>query len=226
MKLITLRNGWEIELRPPLKNKNEEIAATPENQQKDKEKEGVAALIFKQKIPYLARLKKDQLDDQFRKFLELYKQLHINIPIAEGLAQMSRYAKFLKDLLTNKRKTEEIAIMVLDARCSAILQKSLPNKMKDLGSFTILCSIGGLEEEKALADLGVCINVMPYKFFHKLGLGELRPTQMTLQLADQSIRYPWGIVEDDLVKVGKYIFLADFVVLDVDEDVVVRLILG
>jgi len=115
---------------------------------------------------------------------------------------------------------------VLEGNCSALLQKSLPNKMKDPGSFIIPCVIGGLGEEKALADSGASINVMPYTLFQKLRLGEPRPTRMTLQLADRSVRHPRGIIEDILVKVDKYIFPADFVVLDVDEDVKVPLILG
>jgi len=98
--------------------------------------------------------------------------------------------------------------------------------MKDPGSFIIPCVIGGLGEEKALADSGASINVMPYTLFQKLGLGEPRPTRMTLQLADRSVHHPRGIIEDVLVKVDKYIFPADFVVLDVDEDVEVPLILG
>ena len=106
--------------------------------------------------------------------------------------------------------------MILNAGSSGILQKCLPRK-KDLGSFNIHCSIGGLGEEKALADSGVSINVMPYKFFKKLGLG--RCTCMTLQLADRLVQHPTGIVEDVLIKVDKYIFLIDFIVLDVDDDV-------
>ena len=116
--------------------------------------------------------------------------------------------------------------MVLDARCSAIVQKSLRSNMKDRGSFTIPCSIGGLEQEKTLANFGASINVMPHKFFQKLRLGEPRPTQMTLQLADQSIKHPRGIVKDVLLKVDKYIFPTNFVVLDMDKEVEVPLILG
>jgi len=169
-------------------------------------------------------VKTDQENEQYKKFLGMFKQLHINIPFAEALAQMPNYTKFLKDLLINKRKLEESAAVVLDANCSAVLQKNMPSKRKDPGSFIIQCNIGNLGEEMALADLGASINIMPYTFFQKLGLGEPRPTQMTLQLADRPVRHPMGIVEDVLVKVDKYIFPVDFVVLDVDEDVEVPLI--
>jgi len=135
------------------------------------------------------------------------KQLHINIQFAEALTQMPKYAKFLKDLLTNKRKLEESTAVVLDANCSAVLQKNMPSKKKDPGSFIIPCNISNLGEEMALANLGASINIIPYTFFQKIGLGEPRPTQMKLQLVDLSVRHPRGILEDVLVKIDKYIFL-------------------
>ena len=97
--------------------------------------------------------------------------------------------------------------------------------MRICESFTISCTIGCLEDKKALANSRVIINVMPYKFFQKLGLEKPRPTWMTIQLANRSVRHPRGNVEDVLVKVDKYIFLANFIVLDVDEDVEVPLII-
>ena len=90
--------------------------------------------------------------------------------------------------------------------------------MKDLGSFTIPCLIGSLDINHALADLGVSINVMPYKMFKQLGLGKPKQTRMSIQLADKTIRFPRGIIEDVLVKVDKFIFPIDFVVLDIEED--------
>ncbi|KAK5784815.1 hypothetical protein PVK06_039353 [Gossypium arboreum] len=139
---------------------------------------------------------------------------------------MPTYAKFLKELLTNKRKFEDLSTVELNEECSAILQNKLPTKLKDPGSFTIPCLIGNLNVEKALADLGASINLMPYKMFKQLGLGEPKPTRMSIQLADRSVKYPRGIIEDVLVKVDKFIFPVDFVVLDMDEDVEVSLILG
>ncbi|KAK5840603.1 hypothetical protein PVK06_009506 [Gossypium arboreum] len=139
---------------------------------------------------------------------------------------MPTYAKFLKELLTNKRKFEDFSIVELNEECSAILQNKLPTKLKDPGSFTIPCLIGNLNIEKALADLGASINLMHYKMFNQLGLGEPKPTRMSIQLADRSVKYPRGIIEDVLVKVDKFIFPVDFVVLDMDEDVEVPLILG
>ncbi|XP_027348121.1 uncharacterized protein LOC113859587 [Abrus precatorius] len=139
---------------------------------------------------------------------------------------MPKYTKFLKDLLSNKKKLEELATVTLNEECSAILQNKMPEKLKDPGSFTLPCLIGRLIVDRALADLSASINLMPYSIFKKLGLREPRPTRMSIQLADRSIKYPRCIIEDVLVKVDKFIFPVDFVILDMDEDIDVPLILG
>ncbi|XP_076943693.1 uncharacterized protein LOC143614023 [Bidens hawaiensis] len=177
-------------------------------------------------IPYPNRLKKEKMEAQYGKFLELFKQLHINLPFIEAISQMPKYAKFLKDVLTNKRKLEELSHVTLNEECSAVLQNKLPTKKTDPGSFTIPCLIGDLFVSNALADLGASINLMPYAVFSKLGLGEPKPTRMSIQLADRSVKYPRGIVENMLVKIDKFVFLVDFVILDMDEDKTVPLVLG
>ena len=177
-------------------------------------------------IPYPGRLKQERLEAQYGKFLELFKQLHINIPFVEAIAQMPKYAKFLKEVLTNKRKLEELSHVTLSEECSAVLQNKLPTKMTDPGSFTIPCLIGNLSVSNALADLGASINLMPYAVFSKLGIGEPKPTRMSIQLADRSVKYPRGIVENMLVKIDKFVFLVDFVILYIEEDKSVPLIFG
>ncbi|XP_076941005.1 uncharacterized protein LOC143610368 [Bidens hawaiensis] len=151
-------------------------------------------------IPYPAHLKKERLEAQYGKFLELFKQLHINIPFVEALSQMPKYAKFLKDVLTKKRKSEELSHVTLNEECSAIMQNKLPEKMTDPGSFTIPCLIGRI--------------------------GEPKPTRMSIQLDCHSIKYPQVIVENMEVKIDKFVFPVDFVILDMDEDKNVPLILG
>ncbi|XP_010246155.1 PREDICTED: uncharacterized protein LOC104589504 [Nelumbo nucifera] len=140
--------------------------------------------------------------------------------------QMPHFAKFLNEILANKRKLGDVATVALNEECSAILLNKLPQKLKDPVSFTIPCTIGSLKINKALCDLGASINLMPYSVFKKLGLGEPQPTRVALQLADRSIKHPRGIIEDVLVKVDKFIFPVDFIVLDMEEDVDVPLILG
>ncbi|XP_073121915.1 uncharacterized protein [Henckelia pumila] len=172
-----------------------------------------------------AALKKAKLDSQFAKFLEVFKKLNINILFADTLMQMPSYAKFMKEILSNKRKLEEHAMISLPKNCSALVQNKIPPKQKYPGSFSIPCIINDLYFHKDLCDLGASINLIPCSVFRKLSLGEPKPTRMSLQLADRFIKYPRGIIEDVLVKVDKFIFPADFVVLDMQEDLDMPLIL-
>ncbi|XP_027368315.1 uncharacterized protein LOC113874277 [Abrus precatorius] len=106
-------------------------------------------------------------------------------------------------------KLEHDKIVPLIEECSAILKRKLPKKLKDPGSFSIPCEIGQGTVGRALCDLGASINLMPLAIMKKLGIEEVKPTNITLQLADRSYTYPYGIVEDLLVKVDKFIFPAD-----------------
>ncbi|KAL8492420.1 hypothetical protein ACS0TY_023852 [Phlomoides rotata] len=128
--------------------------------------------------------------------------------------------------MSHKRRIGEYETVTLTEECSAILQAKLPQKLKDPGSFTLPCKIGKDGNYRALCDLGASINLMPLSLFKTLGLGELKSTTMNLQLADRTVTYPRWIVEDVLVKVDKFIFPVDFVVLDMVEDRVIPLILG
>ena len=177
-------------------------------------------------VPYPQRLKKHKLDKQFTKFMKVFKKLHINIPFADDLEQMPSYVKFMKDILSQKRKLADFETVNLTEECSAILKRKLPQKLKDPSSFTIPCTIGNSIFERAICDLGANINLMPLSIFKRLGLGEARPTTVTLQLADRSLKHPRGIIEDVLVKVDKFIFPADFIVLDMEEDKEIPIILG
>ena len=148
------------------------------------------------------------------------------MPFIEVVTQMPLYAKFLKEILSKKRKIAEEGVVNLTATCSAVIQKNLPEKMKDPGSFTIPCTIGGVEIQKALCDSGACINLMPLSVARRLSLGELTPTTVTLQMADRTMAKLEGVIEDVLVKVGKFVFPIDFIILDIKEDSQVPLLLG
>ena len=160
------------------------------------------------------------------KYLEMFKKIQMNIPFIEAISHMPHYAKFLKEIVSNKKKLEEYATIALTEECSAVIQNKLPPKLKDPGSFTIPCTIGTCGIDKSLCDLGASINLMPLSIFQKLGMGELKPSTTTLQLADRSVRYPLGVLEDVLVKVGKFYFPADFLVLEMSEDSNTPIILG
>ncbi|XP_062085704.1 uncharacterized protein LOC133791804 [Humulus lupulus] len=138
---------------------------------------------------------------------------------------MPNYVKFMKDILTKKRRLGEFETMALTKECSSFLQNKLPLKMKDHGSFTSPCTIGNSYCGMALCDLGVSINLMPMSIFKQLGIGEVRPTTVTLQLADRSLAHPNGKIEYVLVRVDKFIFPADFIVLDYEADRKVPIIL-
>ncbi|XP_038896669.1 uncharacterized protein LOC120084930 [Benincasa hispida] len=159
--------------------------------------------------PFARRLMKKNDEQQFKRFLELLRQLNINIPLVEALEQMPKYVKFFNDILRKKRRVSETEVIALMQECNALVSNRLPKKQKDLGSFTVSCSIGGLDVGYALCDLGASINL----------IGEAQPTAVTLQLADRTIKYPEGKIEDVLVKVDdNFIFPADFIIFDYEAD--------
>ena len=139
---------------------------------------------------------------------------------------MPNYAKFLNDILSKKKKIAEEGVVSLTATCSAVIQKSLPSKMKNPDSFSIPCTIGKYEFRRALCDSSANINLMPLSVVQRLSLGELTLTTITLQMVDRSMAQPEGVLEDVLVKVGKFIFPMDFVVMRMEEDTQVPLLLG
>ncbi|KAL5578061.1 hypothetical protein UlMin_019760 [Ulmus minor] len=139
---------------------------------------------------------------------------------------MPNYVKFMKDVLTNKRKLGEFETVALTNECSLLLQTKIPPKLKDPGSFTLPCSIGNTYCGRALCDLGASINLMPMSVFKQLGIGNARPTTVTLKLADHSFAHLEGKIEDVLIQVHKFVFPADFIILDFEADREVPIILG
>ncbi|XP_070010883.1 uncharacterized protein [Nicotiana sylvestris] len=137
-------------------------------------------------LPFPQKMKREKFDKQFSKFLDILKQLYINIPLSDALAQLPSYAKFLKEILSR--------------------------------SFTIPCTVGGTHFEKALCDSGASINLMPFSIFRKLELSEMKNTGVSLQLADQSTKRPKEIIENIIVRVDKFVFPVDFIVLEMEEN--------
>ena len=182
--------------------------------------------IYTPPLPFPQRFPKTKLDKQFSQFLNIFKKLKINIPFADALAQMTNYVKFMEDIMSNKKKLEAYGIVNLTENCSTIIHHKLPEKLKDPGSFTIPCIIGKHSFNKALCDLGVSINLMPFSMAKKLNLGEITLATLSLQMAYRSLTFPKGIIEDVLVKVYKFIFPVDFMVLDMEEDKAAPVILG
>ncbi|GJU16665.1 reverse transcriptase domain-containing protein [Tanacetum coccineum] len=190
----------------------------------------------KPSIPYPFRLNDQKLrekaNNQMEKFFQIFQDLHFDISFADALILMPKFALTIKGLLSNKEKLFELARTPLNEHCSAVLLKKLPEKLGDPGKFLIPCDFPGMDVCLALADLGASINLMPLSVWKMLSLPEL-----TL-LVDQDLRYgspspnprsisrPIGVAEDVFIKVGKFHFPADFVVVDFDADPRVPLILG
>ncbi|XP_076909772.1 uncharacterized protein LOC143567187 [Bidens hawaiensis] len=224
----------EIEMETPVRTHERRVpASTTSNGESPAEK------VIKKKIedkkspevdltrdPYPARLLRQKYAQEYGHFLDMFKQLKINLPFVEALQHMPKYAKFLKYLLSNKKKLEGLSTVCLNEGCSAVVQNKLPEKLACLGHFTIPCLFGSSTESYALAELGASINLMPYSLYKKLDLCEPVPMRMSLSFANRSVKYPWGIVENVLVKVDKFVFPVDFVILDMEANDQVPLILG
>ena len=166
--------------------------------------------------PFPQALRGKKKASQQAGILEVLRQVKVNIPLLDIIKQVPAYAKFLKDLCTIKKGLGIEKKAFLTEQVSAIIQSKNPVKYKDPGSPTISVNIGGTCIDKSLLDLGASVNLLPYSVYKQLGLGELKPTNITLSLADRSVKIPKGIVEDVLVKVDKFYYPVDFVVLDTE----------
>ena len=150
----------------------------------------------------------------------MLRQVKVNIPLLDMIKQFPTYVKFLKYLCTVKKGLSIDKKSFLIEQVSSIIQCKTPVKYKDLGCPTILVNIGGTCVEKPLLDLRASVNLLPCLVYKKLGLEELKPTTITISLADRSVKIPKGTVEDVLVKVDKFYYPVDFIVID-NEAVVV-----
>nr|GEV76270.1 reverse transcriptase domain-containing protein [Tanacetum cinerariifolium] len=190
----------------------------------------VLSTQLKPTIPYPSRLNDQKLRkkaaNQMENFFQIFHDLHFDISFADALLLMPKFASTIKSLLTNKDKLFELARVSLNENCSAMLIKKLLEKLGDSGKFLIPYDFLRMEVCHAIADLGSSINLMPLSIWKKLSLPELTPTRMTLELADRSISHPKGVAKDVFLKVGKFHFPTDFVVVDFKADPRVPLILG
>ncbi|GKE83286.1 reverse transcriptase domain-containing protein [Tanacetum coccineum] len=184
---------------------------------------------YQPKLPYLERMKvreNDKPSAQHSRFLKMFKQLRLEIGLKDALIKMPKFNKWLSGLLRNKEKLGEIAITTVNAECSTIIMNKVPEKLEDPGKFLIPCALQELDRTSALADSGASINLLPHSIYKQLGLGDLTPTRMTLELANRSITHPMGIAKDVVVRVDGFTFLADFVVVNFEPGLRVPIILG
>ena len=188
---MQLRSGKELEKEKSEKDEgkkgegSQRNAETLENKMKleqdqEEERSKKKAQNSTTAVPFPQRLQQSKIEEQFARFLKTFQKLEISMPFTEVVTQMALYAKFLKEILSKKRRIAEKAVVNLTTTYSAVIKKNLPEKMKDPRSFTIPCTIGGIEIQKALCDSGANINLMPLSVARKLSLGELNPTSVTL----------------------------------------------
>ena len=233
-RITTLRSGKEIDKTIALKEVNhgkngesrglnqESESEKKKSEEKDHESNSEPFKKASNEItmedlkhaPFPHRLTKASKTNLNAEIYDIFKQVRINIPMLDAIKQIPSYAKFLKDLCTVKRKFHVKETAMMNESQSAILQcKSVP-KYKDPGCPTISCIVGGYRIDRALLDLGSSVNLLPYSVYKELGLGELKPTRVTLELADRSIKVPRGVVEDVLIQVDTVYYPVDFIVLD------------
>jgi hypothetical protein len=183
----------------------EEPSSSSKKTQKDQEEEEMApqAPLEYTDTTYLlfpTRNRKTALDEQFTHFVEMIEKIHVSVPLMDIL-HVPSYAKYIKDIINNKRPLPSIEVVKLTEECSAPIFNCLPKKKKDPGCPTITCSIGAQQFDHALCDLGASVSVMTKVVFDQLNYTHLAPTPMMLQLADSSVYYPAGITEDIPMKI-------------------------
>lgn len=199
--------------KPPIPSE-ESPKQAPLEEETGKSKEGDVPQTFTVPAPYPNRLRTPAKPNLNTDIYDVLKQVTVNLPLIDAIKQIPSYAKFLKDLCTHKRKLQVQKKVFLTEQVSSLFESTLPPKYNDPGCPTISITIGGKVIEKALLDLGASVNLLPFSVYEQLGLGEMKPTRVTLQLADRSIRIPKGMVEDVLVQVDQFVYPVDFVVLD------------
>ena len=191
--IITLRSGKEVD--QPMQNPVEESKKGGELRfEHILLKEDSMKYTIPPPFPQALRGKKKI--SQQAGILEVLRQVKVNIPLLDIIKQVPAYAKFLKDLFTIKKGLGIEKKAFLTEQVSAIIQSRNPVKYKDPGSPTISVNIGGKCIDKSLLDLGASVNLLLYSVYRQLGLGELKPTNITLSLADRSVKIPKGIVDD------------------------------
>nr|GEZ68511.1 reverse transcriptase domain-containing protein [Tanacetum cinerariifolium] len=209
-KAITTRSGMsykEPPIPPPGVDQQEPIEVTMDTELPSP----------KDIQPPLVQVEKLQEKDDIlaAKFMEIFRDLHFELSFADALVHMPKFATVFKKLLNNKDKLIELTNTPLNENCSAVVLKKLPP-----------CDFLEFDNCLALADLGASINLMPLSIWKKLRLPNLNDIKMVLELADRTISKPTGVAENVFVKVRKFYFPADFVVLDFVADPRVPLILG
>jgi len=175
---------------------------------------------FKTIPPFPVSSSRSKKEDKEKEILEVFKKVELNIPLFDVIKQIPKYAKILKELCTTKRafKLKGHEMVSMDEVVSTVVQKNMSFKQKDSGAFTIPCVIGNSSFKRALCDLGASISVVPKHVYDSLSLEPLNKTSIVIQLADYSFVYPFGVIEDVLVKIDSLVIPCNFYILDMEYD--------
>ncbi|XP_026378294.1 uncharacterized protein LOC113272710 [Papaver somniferum] len=219
---VTLRNGTRTVQPEDAENNKDpkgpvlekDITDFSQTDEVPKENSKTHVSTYVPPFPFPRRFDNSKKAEQDKEILDIFRKIHVNIPLMDAIKQIPKYARIMKNLCTNKQRLTGNEVMKVGENSSAILQKKLPLKYKDPDSFDIPIFIGNTKFNKAMLDLGASVNVMTASIYESLNLGPLKETGITLQLADRSNVYPRGIIEDVLVQVNQLIFPADFRVLE------------
>ncbi|XP_019098328.1 PREDICTED: uncharacterized protein LOC109131613 [Camelina sativa] len=181
---------------------------------------------YKPKLPFPGRFKKELVAKYKALFDKQMKEIEVKMPLLDAIALIPQSHKFLKDLV-NERIKETRGMVVLTHECSALIQrKAVMEKLGDPGCFTLPCSLGPFAFNNCLCDLGASISLMPLSLAKRLGFTKFEQCNIAMILADRSVRYANGILEDLPVRVGDVEIPTDFVVLEMDEGPKDPLLLG
>ncbi|CAL8988251.1 unnamed protein product [Prunus brigantina] len=218
--VITLRSGKVINgVGNEVTNESDHVNAGPTQEENEKSNDDPSNATFSYEapslhkaekpytppIPFPGRLAKSKQDKSFKEIFDILSKVNVNLPLLDVIRNMPAYGKFFKELNTYKRKygpNEKVMVSENVSADHAVLQRKLPPKLKDPGSFSIDITIGGKLVEKAMLDLGASINLMPYSVYLQLGLGELKATTISLQLADRSVKYPRESEQQSILTFG------------------------
>ncbi|RDX83068.1 hypothetical protein CR513_36050, partial [Mucuna pruriens] len=205
--------------RPQALPRSTEVDSEPYANSQGKQQEKTIPLSFP---TWTVSARKAEFDEEL---LKMFHKVEINIPLLDTIKLIPKYAKFLKELCVHKRKKMKGSVEV-GGIVSALTKneevtagaQALPKKCRDLGIFSVPCTIGECTFVNAMLDLGASINVMSTSIYKALNFGDLEPTGMAIQLENRSVVQPLGILEDVLVEVNELIFPADFYVLDMEDE--------
>ncbi|KAL7601030.1 uncharacterized protein LOC111910598 [Lactuca sativa] len=217
------------------KLENEDIAETPDSHRessmltswaRSEQKNSVSVPAHQPPLPFPSRANLSSLEREHLDFIQQIKGIPINTPFIDSLSKIPEYTKFLQDLIDTRHELKKKSKVILSEKSSRAILGEIPKKMGDPGRLTLPCDFGNNLKTYDLADSGASIYLIPFSFYQKLNIQKMKATKMTIHMANHSVTHPRGIIEDILVKIGKFVFPVDFVIMDMKEVANVPIILG